>query len=479
MKSLGRTPRFLGALLVIAVAAAAGFHFWSEARRHTLLLASVPPRPDLAGWAPELGARIESAGKRIAADRDAVAALDELSRLYHANGFLPEAERCYRGLEALGVDEPRQAYRHAMILSGFGESETARKLLREALYRDPGYTPARVRLGEILLKNGEAKEAAGAFNAALAVAPDTLHALLGLARCEMENRNWEAARAHLERITASDNHALANDLIVTVYEQLGLDERAAAIRRQMKASDAFREMPDPWMDELLGSCYDPYRLSLAAGAAKRVGDIATARRQLERAVALAPDTAQLRFQLAVILVTLKEYSKAREHLARCTELAPDFPDGWAHLSGLLMTVGDGAGSDRVLAEGIAWCPDSYGLHMMRAQRLKSAGRMDEAEQDLKTAIRVRPTEADPFIALAVLLIGQNRIAEGVRQFERALVAEPDHPVALSSLAFHAIETGDAPAARAWFQRIRRQPRVSEAERKALEERFRGQFGAAP
>jgi hypothetical protein len=62
---------------------------------------------------------------------------------------------------------------------------------------------------------------------------------------------------------------------------------------------------------------------------------------------------------------------------------------------------------------------------------------------------------------------------------RALEAEPEHPGALTTLALHAIGTGDERAARGWLLRVRLQPRVQPEMSEALAREFRKQFGRPP
>lgn len=452
---------------------------WRAHQRGVVLADSVPARPDLSQWPPELPARIASCEARIAAGNSPVSALGELGRLYHANGFLPEAATCYVGLEWLAPDEGRWAYRHALILSGYGENEPAVERLRRVADLPVEYVPARLRLGETLLKLGDISASAEVYAAVRQAHPDEPYALLGLARCDIERERWEDARTKLERLVDMTNYALGYDLIVSVYERLGQDERAAAIRGQMRAWGAFRDMTDPWMEELLEDSYDAYQLSLAAGAAERRPDLPLAIRRMERSVALAPDSATLRFQLGMLYLQGREYTKSREQLERCTRLAPDFADGWAHLSGVLSTVGDRTGSDRAIEEGLRRCPDSPGLHLMQAARLKKAGRLEEAIAEFRRSIELRPTEADAYIQLGVTLMGANRTEEGLAVLESALVAEPQHPFVLYTLALHAMQTRDEASARRWMEQARRQPRVKAEDLQHLVREFTAIFGKPP
>jgi Flp pilus assembly protein TadD len=160
-------------------------------------------------------------------------------------------------------------------------------------------------------------------------------------------------------------------------------------------------------------------------------------------------------------------------------LAPDFSDGWAQLADLLMKLGDRAAAERVVTAGLAHCPNSPGLHLQRANQLSAAGRFPEAIEQYKEAIRLRPDEADAFIDLAGVYFQLDRTEEGIAEIYKALKAEPEHPGALSTLAFNAISNGDEAGAREWLRHVKQQPRVTPEVRAVLVKAFVERFGRSP
>jgi predicted Zn-dependent protease len=252
-------------------------------------------------------------------------------------------------------------------------------------------------------------------------------------------------------------------------------DKAAAIRSRAKASGAYRDFPDAWMDELADVCYDSYQLALAAGGLERGGDLNRATRTLERAVELAPENAAIRFQLAGVHVKSGELAAARQQLQSCTNLAPDFADAWAHLSALHEQAGDRAGAESVLKAGLEKCPNSPGLHLMHARQQRKAGALRPAVESYERSLQLRANEADPHVELATLLFQLDRNSEAVTHLHRALEAEPDHPVALTVLTLHAISGSDESAARRWLERVRAQPRVAVPQVQRLLAAYRAQF----
>lgn len=465
-------------LLAVALAVT-GVWFWHTGQVRDRVAASLPALPDLSTAPAALRERVLLADAHARSRFGAARGFRELSRVYHANGFLEEATRCYEGLEKLEPKEPRWPHLHATILAGYGEIDPALALWKQVHALAPGYLPAQLRSGDSLLKANRPQEAAAAYETALKLEPDNPYALLGLARLDLEAGRWEQARPRLELVVRRTNYTLGYDLIVSLYERLGLTQRATEIRAMAKASGAYRDADDPWFDSLIEDCFEPYRLSLAAGAIGRNGDQATARRLLERAVEVAPDDVSVRFQLGTLLIAQGDRKGAVWHLRRCTELAPDFSDGWANLSALQAVLGDAADAARTLAEGLRQCPQSPGLHLQYARNLQQAGRIPEAIAEFQTSIRFRPNEPDAYLELANLYFRLGRNAEGLAEMERVLLTEPAHPQALGILALHAIMSGNEAEAQRRVTAARNQPRVPPEQMQELVSAFRKQFGRAP
>ena len=252
--------------------AGGGAWWWQRAGNlQAIVAAALPPVPDLQAVPSGLSERIATAEARAHTRLTAPKGLAELSRLYHANGFLGEAMQCYAGLERLAPTEPRWPHLHATILAGYGEIEPAEQLWRRVVQLAPDYVAARLRLGDCLLKTNRSAEAATTYADVLKRSPGNSYALLGLARIDLEAKRWDQARERLETVVNQTNYNLGYDLIVSLYERIGERTRAAAIRGSAKASGAYRDPPDPWVDELIDLCFDAYRLSLEAGAAAGLG----------------------------------------------------------------------------------------------------------------------------------------------------------------------------------------------------------------
>jgi tetratricopeptide (TPR) repeat protein len=466
-------------LVVLTVIAGFGLHQRNEARRLRIELASIPTRPTFPGFPPELETRVAESERNLRAGDGGVPALADLAQLYQANGFLPDASKCYRGLMALQPENPRWPYHLAGMSADAGLLDEALRLWRQVAASTPSYLPAQLRIGDALLKLNRPDEAATAYTAVLQVDPENPYALLGLARLDLAAGRWEAARPRLETAAAKTNGAIGGDLLVSVYEHLGDADKAAGLRSKAKSSGAYYEVPDPWTAEIYDYCYDDHQLTNLGGLTLQSGNTTLARHWLERAVAIAPRSMQANFQLGLLERQVGDPSKARGYLEACTRFAPDFTDGWAHLVDLLQSQGDPGSADRVLAEGLQRCPDSSGLHRLRAERLAAAGSLDQAITEYKEVTRLSPEVADSFVALAKLYFKSGRTEPGIESLHRALASEPEFPPAVATLALYSIEIGDEPAAREWMAHAREQVRLPRSQVDSLAARYRSHFGRDP
>ena len=465
-------------LVVTAVAllASGGWWYGAKSKQYAIVAAHLPTVPHLDGVHPELAERIAAADAAALSIPQSRQGLIELSELYHANGYLDLAIQAYEGLVELEPTNPLWPHRHATILAGFGQAAPAIERWDRAIELAPDYLPAQLRRADLLLKDNQTAAAEAAYRQVLEQERDNAWAMLGLARIDLENEAWREARVKLERVVALTNYALGYDLIVSLYERLGEDREAEAIRGRASASGAYRDPTDPWLDELMADCYDSFRLSLEAGAKARHGDNETALLWLNRAIEVSPEDVSAHFQLAGHLKEQRDFAGAMSSYRLCTQLDPQFADGWAQLSALLAQTGSQTQADRILAQGLETCPDSPGLRRMNARRLRDRGQEGAAIAEFRTAIRLRPNEPDPYLELGTTLLGLGRNEEGIREIENALIWDPLNPTGIGIMAFNAIEQKDREQADHWLRQIDLQPRLESAQVNRLHAVYREAFG---
>ncbi len=465
-------------LAVVVVAAGAAVPFVVRAyQRAQSVKASVPPRPDLKGSPSELVDRVAAADTK-ARQGGSVAALGQLAVLYQANGFLAEADACEQALLQVDPSNPKWPHLLATIRAGYGELDAAITLWERTLRLAPDYVPAGIRLGDSYLKSNRDADAVRAYEAVLKESPGNPYAEVGLARVDLKAGRKEQARDRLEKAGQNSKAAIGTDLLVTVYEELGDVAKAEEMRGRTKSSGTYYDPPDPWVDGLMDDCYDGFRVAVAAGFAEHRADADTARRMLEHALQLSPRDAHILLQMGMLCARIGDADAARQYLEKTAEVDPKSSDAWAQLTVLYEKMGDRVASARALAQGLANCPLSPGLHLERGRRMAAARQTEAAIAEFRETFRLRPEEADPLIEIAKIYLAQNRNDEAMVELRRALDSEPEFPLALMTLAVYAINTGDEKAATDWVRRCHLQYRVPRDGLAQIDAQYVQRFGHA-
>ncbi len=435
--------------------------------------------PDLADKPGELRTRIVAASQRANPTVRDVAALGELAQLYHANGYLPEAEAAYRGLLRFDPRNPRWPHLLAALLAGYGQLDEALPWLQKTVALDPKYAPARLRLGDALLKAGRLDEAETAYQDLLRVAPGDPYALLGLARIDLSRGRLTAAREKLGRASAADPTFFgAQSVLASVFEQLGDDDAAATARARANQAGRFREAPDPWLDGLYDYCFDVYRLQVGAATAISTGRTEAALPLLRRALTLAPDDGRTLRQLGTAYLKLHDTDRARGPLLRAVAVDPDDSMAAVDLAGYYFAVGDVPGAQRTLEAALPRSKDPAPLHAELGGLLLKKGELTAAVDHLEQAVRLSPEKPDVAQNLVTALFQAGRSADAAAALQAALQRSPTFPPLLVQGARYQIRRGDATRAAELMKRAEQAGAPADEILRVMAE-YRRAFGANP
>lgn len=312
----------------------------------------------------------------------------------------------------------------------FGDNAEAVPNWERGLALDPDYLPARVKLGEVLLKANRQTEAEAGFQAVLA-------------------------------------------------RELGEEGRARMLRARQKHHGAYQAVRDPWINELNDDGFDAYQLSLESGAASFRGNDADALRWIERALELDPNNGNLHHQAAKLWEKQRNQVKAKAEYEKTVELDPTIADAWARLITLYKAIWETGTALRAMRTVLEVNPNSGVLLLERGRAYKERGRMQDALADFKRVVEVRHDDETGYVESAQVLFALDRREEGVAMLERSLNAEPENPFSLMMLTFTAITNGDWAAADRWFKRVVAQPRVTPQDRARLAAGYEQVFGEPP
>ena len=461
----------IGVCAILVLGGVVGY-FWRYYQTRQWIASALPSVPELASNQMQYFREADDLARKDVSGR----AMGTLAQTYHANGFFGEAARVYDALIQLQPREAKWNYLLADILSGYGQSDEAAALLKRTIELDPNALAAHLRLGEVYQQSNQPDEARKQFLKALEIDRDNLHARLGIARLEMDAENWSAAITLLKELTRlRPDFGAAWALLETAYTAIGAEEEAEQARFQNTQSVSFYDIVDPWKHGLLDYCYDPYRLRIAASTPRLDASVEESVALLLKAISLNPDDADIRRQLGNLLMHTQRFEAAEQHMKNAIIRDPENPDGWAFLVNLYNEWGKPELAEKTTIDGLLKCPTSPALNLEWGRQLSKKGQYREALQAFRTMNRLRPEESSGYIEIALIHFRLNQVEAGLEQLEKALQVEPGNAVAITSLAVHAIQSGDENKASEWIAKAKAQPKVPRSDISKLETLFENTF----
>ncbi len=179
-------------------------------------------------------------------DADVVGRLGMILQCY---GKYEPAEICYRRAWGLAPRTFRWIYYLGNIEAWLGRNQDAVNHIREALKIDGNYTPARVRLGQLLFESGDTHQSLKVFEESIRQNPQLAAAHLGLGRVLAARGDWPAAIASYRRACeVFENYAAAHYALGLAYRKNG---NVAKAREQLEIYQRFKETPQPAEDPLM------------------------------------------------------------------------------------------------------------------------------------------------------------------------------------------------------------------------------------
>jgi tetratricopeptide (TPR) repeat protein len=427
-------------LLGLALAAALGAGGWFGWRWYT-----TPPPPDVPreGVSKELAPVLDEAHQAVLRQPRSGAAWGKLGMVLAANGYDPQAVRCFEQAERLDADDPRWPYlRGVRLLSGRpGEGVPLVRRSLALAHAPEQRATIEFRLAMALIADGELNEADEHLKALGALDPDGPRLQFGRGMLGAAREDWPAARQHL---TPLADVPFARKQACAVLATLpGEDrERAAGYARRVLNLPA----DVPWPDAITGEM-DQYGVNRRrqlqdATDLQEEGRLPEAVALMRRIAAESPGP-EVYTVLGRTLFQMHELEEATEALRTAISFEPH--NVMAHYTlgaALLMRAekkskepgGKEAGQDlfrQALAaedRALALKGDHGYAHLARGQALKGLGRTDEALAALRQAVLCQPEYADMHLALGEALAEAGQVREGLVHLEDAArLAKADDP----------------------------------------------------
>ena len=196
--------------------------------------------------------------------------------------------------------------------------------------------------------------------------------------------------------------------------------------------------------EVLKSGRTPAALVATASACMEVNDLEAAARDLDEAIAQAPEWAAAHYERGKLWLRQDDMARASESFERAAERLPAFAPAWANLGGTLGELdrpGDAlAAFERALAIEPA---NPQALNNVGVVR-RELGRLAESEAAFRQVIQLTPGMAFGHYNLGHTLFLQGRFQAALSAYAEGQARDPEkNPVQASRLALCKVATGDA------------------------------------
>ncbi len=445
----------MGAIVVLAGLGAVLVPVW---RRHVLvarIATSLPALPDISTLPTVLQERLRTAQDRAQSPASTLGGVAELGRLYDANGFDHRARTCWRLLQAAEPDDAHWCYYLADLQRTAGDYAGAIALFAQAAKLAPDYAPVWLSLGDLELKSGRYDAAARDYQRRLVLLPGDPYARLGLTRVALMQGQRDRARTLLARLVQDTPdfpppHNLYAEMLAADGDKAG----AAKQRWLGHETGRFREASDPWLDELMGWCFNYDRLCIRGTVdyQTKFGD--RGKSCFERAIKLRPEVLTAYDLLGSLYLELNQPAKARdiyeEGLQRATSAKPTVMY-YVNLSRAYREMKQPTEAVRVARLGLARTGDAFELYDALGVALGDLGQHEAAVKALQAAVAGNPNDANANYNLAVALIAVRRLGAAVAALHQSLTLKPTFPDSLALLAQIEMDSGRWESAAKYLQ----------------------------
>ena len=372
-----------------------------------------PPSADPTGVDPAVIAAIESARAAVRQSPRSASAWGRLGMILSAHNFALESNACFLQAEKLDPRDTRWPYYQGTELCLNEPTVAVVKLQRAAELSDSRFDGARLRLGELLLRQGRRDEAEEQFRRVLQQNPENARAHLNLARIARERGNLQVSRDHLNRAMANPyTRKAAHLLAAEVHRRLGNEAEADQERQLAVKLPKDPDWPDHWVEEVF--------------------QLRTGR--------------QIRLATAAQLISQGRFREATESLRRVVQDYPDSDWAWLLFGKSLLGQNDLAAAETPLRTAVRLAPESMEAHFYLGTVLLLQGNPQAAADCFRRALAIKPDFAEAHHNLAHCLLRQGDRASAITAWNAALSCKPNYVEAHLDLAEALIQEGKNPDA---------------------------------
>lgn len=158
------------------------------------------------------------------------------------------------------------------------------------------------------------------------------------------------------------------------------------------------------------------------------GDLEEACREMEVAVKLKPNFADLRYHLGNFLMELKQFQAAKENFVHALEINPKYFKASTSLARAYFADGENERAIIQLETAKEYCPTFYKqnlndlIHMVRIDE-----DAEEVHRAFHEVLEEQPSSAQISREVAIEAIQNGNFSEAIRELKKAIALNPDYP----------------------------------------------------
>lgn len=397
------------------------------------------------------------------------------------------AAEAYANAVKFQPDSASLNYMWGLSLYSADDVQEAFAALRKAASLDTSDARPHLLLGTALDQTSQFADAEREWRAALAIDPSSAVALDGLSRDLLNDKDYAAAIALLERSPHPEQR--------TPTQALNLGMAYARTLQLKEASKVLREglstAPDslPLADELavvlmLVDRPEEAVTVLSDALARHPGDLNTqvlylrvlvssqsenAQQLGQKLLITAPHNWEVLYLNAQLEIRAGQFQKARAQLEQSVALKPDYFQSQEALGNALFQLKDFTGAKEHLEKAIELGDGEPAVQYELAKVLQNLGEVEQSQEKLRIYQTMRKAEADRTLAVGKIESGDRAMAAGdaaqaVTLYREALSDDPNEALLAYKLAKALDKTKDLDAERAALQRaIELNPNLAEAQ----------------
>lgn len=335
----------------------------------------------------------------------------------HQAGDIAQASTCY---QAVLASDPFHA--DALHLLGIAERDAGRpadalRHLQRVVHLRPRFAEALGNLGLVLAELGRHAEAIGAYRRALALNPALVEPWFNLANSQRDSGDLEGALAsYTEALQRRPFAEGWRNAALVLTELARFDEAAAAYRRALALAPDDAELWDT--------------LGVVSQYAGRLDEAVPCH---FRATQLRPAFAQAHSNLGNALKDLGHVAEAIASYRAALAADPTLVAAWNNLGGACLRLGQLDAAMVAFRQALQIDPDFADAELNLGNVLKLQGHLAEATYCFNHALALKPDFVQAHNNLGVVLCEQGRHGEAAAHLARALELAPDFAEAHNNL----------------------------------------------